>query len=213
MDTTETVAAPAEQSTKRRRTRTAIIGGIGAVALAAGAVGVGLVGSGAWFSSSKDLAGNTITAGSLVIGDFGPGGGGTVQATAVQPMTATQAVDADNLYEASVVDIDITNDGDIAFDWETTLANATIEASDGVTVLDLANVSVAWDTDGAGNWTTSSLSDFITNESFSGTDVAPGETQPASFRVYFDSAAGNDYQGAIVTFDVNATATQTIEVP
>ncbi|MFD1714722.1 hypothetical protein ACFSBZ_09595 [Amnibacterium flavum] len=191
----------------RKRNR-AIAIGLAAAILTAGVAGAAVQTTGAWFTATKTATGNTVTAGTLSLGNLGDSATGLVQASNAYPMTDAQAVNAADTSIPEAV-IKIRNTGTLPLTASTVLSNLKVTGQSGAN-LSTSNVKVSiWN--GTAWGTPTLLSSIVTTapSQFTITNLAAGVTSEIKLRVYFAGATTDDtYQGASVSFDANASAMQ-----
>ncbi|BDI23888.1 CalY family protein [Herbiconiux sp. L3-i23] len=199
----------AQQPSKRKR---AIVVGLAAAVLTAGLAGAAFQSTGAWFTDSKTSNLNTVTAGTLSLGNLGDGTNGLIQSTNSYPMTDAQATAL--VSDAPETVIKVRNTGSLPLKATVALTNATIAKSTtniatGTPSKSLVKVSTY---NAASNtWGTPvTLDAFVSSSTtqFANLEVAPNATREIKLRVFFGENAGNEYQGATVGFDAKAEAIQ-----
>lgn len=193
---------PAPTRRRGRRALGFLLAGSIVVSGAAGAI----ITSGAYFTNTRTIDNNTITAATIVLGAIGDTGNADVAAGLVLPIPAgTQSTNA------LVTTVNIRNAGTAAFNWDAAVINVKTSTgpADSTT-----QVQVQASVDNGTNWTTpTSLAAFATAgatgaQFASSAALAPGAAAPLQLRMWLPASAGNPYQSMKITFSLAARAIQ-----
>ncbi len=198
------------------------------VVVAIGIMVGGAVGTGAWFTDTDSIAGNTLAAGKLQI-DLRAGGGGAVVPLEVSGMFPAGSSDpgawvpADQTFVLAAYNDKWPEDGITPLPLKYQLSFANVSASGGTGGVQLQNK--LWvHLDGwyagmaTGAWVPvyeGLFNDFLVQSTVNGESsshnygiLEPNHTSLYRFSFRLDPSAGNNYQGAGVEFDVKIDAYQ-----
>lgn len=188
---------------KRNKKKTALIGA--ALLLAVG-VG-GTAATGAYFTDTKTVASNTITAGTVILGNIGD------DASSTTPLAFTNVIPiADSLVatKAQTFNINIRNNGTASINWTAVLNTSSSQSSTTFP----PQLNLQYSTDGGNTWSTKTTADKLSGTTISGTGpLAAGATAKVQFRAWLPSSTDNTAQGQVYKFDLTANAIQSDGIP
>ncbi len=179
--------------------RKALIASLALLAIGAGGVAV----SGAYFTNQQTLTANTLSAGTVQLGNVGDNG-----TTALAFNNILPVADANVATQAQTFNINVRNTGTAAIDWAATPI-LTSNASAAATALAGA-VNISYSTDGTTWSTAQTLSALAASPTtITGTNLASGSTTKIQVRAWLPATTGNSVQGNSLSFDLRVRAIQT----
>ncbi|WAC69354.1 SipW-dependent-type signal peptide-containing protein [Microbacterium sp. SL75] len=166
----------------------------------------GTVATGAYFTDTKQIAANSITAGTVILGN--PSDGGTAAAPqAVTFANVLPIADADVATKAQTFNLNVRNNGTAAINWKAFI-NRTSPSTAQENAL-AKQLMLQYSTDGGFSWSTPGALDNQAGKAISSSSVlASNATQVIKFRAWLPATTDNTFQGLSLPFELMISAIQ-----
>lgn len=186
-------------SAKRNKKKTALIGA--AILLTVG-IG-GTAATGAYFTDTKTVASNTLTAGTVVLGNIND------DATSTTPLAFSNVLplaDSAVATNAQAYNVNIRNNGTAAIKWSVVLNTSSSQQSTTFP----QQLNIQYSLDNGNTWSSASTAAALSGTTISGPSaLAAGSSTKVQFRAWLPAATDNSAQGQVYKFDLTANAIQT----
>ncbi|MBM7803388.1 hypothetical protein JOE58_002639 [Curtobacterium luteum] len=163
----------------------------------------GTIATGAWFTDSKTVAANQLTAGTVILGNLAD------DATSTTPLNFTNVIPvaaSDVATKAQTFNINVRNVGTADIDWT---AKLTPDVSTAASTAFAKQVFVQASTDGGSTWSTAqSISDFSGNTIASTSKIVANGSSVIQLRAWLPSTTDNTAQGQTLKFTLEVDAIQ-----
>ncbi len=158
----------------------------------------GSIATGAYFTDTKTVTSNELTAGTVLLGNIADNSASTapVTFTNVLPVAAN-----DVATKAQTFNINVRNTGTASIDWAAVI---TLTSSDFA-----KQVNVQYSVDNGSTWSTATTLDALNGTKISSSaPLASAGTSVIKFRAWLPSGTDNSAQGKSIAFALNVNAIQ-----